>query len=81
MHMVADVDVQKILWMLIKISWKNKKSWRKGIFCVDFVGAIGSGKTSLIEDIIDNTDDKIGVIAGDIISKFDAGRIKNMMFQ
>ena len=44
--------------------------------CVDFVGAIGSGKTTLIEDIIDNTDYNIGVIAGDVISKFDAGRIE-----
>ena len=29
-----------------------------------------------IENIIENTDDKIGVIAGDVISKFDAGRIE-----
>ena len=48
----------------------------KDIFCVDFVGAIGSGKTTLVEEIIDNTDYKIGVLAGDVISKFDAGRIE-----
>ena len=32
--------------------------------------------SSLIEKYIDATHDKIGVIAGDIISKFDAGRIE-----
>ena len=48
----------------------------KDIFCVDFVGAIGSGKTTLIEEIIDNTDYNIGVLAGDVISEFDAGRIE-----
>ena len=47
------------------------------IFCIDFVGAIGSGKTALIEDLIDNLDAKIGVLAGDIISDFDADRIKS----
>jgi len=30
----------------------------------------------LVEEIIDNTDYKIGVLAGDVISKFDAGRIE-----
>jgi hydrogenase nickel incorporation protein HypB len=43
---------------------------------VDVVGAIGSGKTSLIEAIIDAVDYKIGVIAGDVISKYDAGRFE-----
>ena len=56
---------------------KNRENFEDhGIFCVDFVGAIGSGKTTLIEDIIDNTDYNIGVIAGDVISEFDAGRIE-----
>ena len=41
------------------------------------IGSSGSGKTTLIEEIIDNTDYKIGVIAGDVISKFDAERIKS----
>lgn len=60
-----------------KLAEKNKKNLEeKGIFCVDFVGAIGSGKTTLVEEIIDNTDYKIGVLAGDVISKFDAGRIE-----
>lgn len=40
------------------------------------MGAIGSGKTSLIEALIDAMNYKIGVIAGDVISKYDAGRFE-----
>ena len=78
MHQVADVEVAKnIMDANKKLADKNKKNLEEnGIFCVDFVGAIGSGKTTLIEEIIDNTDYKIGVLAGDVISKFDAGRIE-----
>lgn len=76
--MIADVEVEKnIMDANKKLAHKNMhKLEDNGIFCVDFVGAIGSGKTSLIEEIIDNTDYKIGVLAGDVISKFDAGRIE-----
>ena len=78
MHQVADVEVAKnIMDANKKLADRNKKNLDdKGIFCVDFVGAIGSGKTTLVEEIIDNTDYKIGVLAGDVISKFDAGRIE-----
>ena len=78
MHQVADIEVAKnIMDANKRLADKNLKHVEeKGIFCVDFVGAIGSGKTTLIEEIIDNTDYKIGVIAGDVISKFDAERIE-----
>ena len=78
MHQVADIEVAKnIMDANKKLAHKNlHKLEDNGIFCVDFVGAIGSGKTTLIEEIIDNTDYKIGVLAGDVISKFDAGRIE-----
>ena len=78
MHQVADVEVAKnIMDANKKLAHKNLHKLKdNGIFCVDFVGAIGSGKTTLIEEIIDNTDYKIGVLAGDVISKFDAGRIE-----
>lgn len=78
MHKVADIEVQKnIMDANRKLADRNKKNLEdKDIFCIDFVGAIGSGKTSLIEDIIENTDYNIGVIAGDVISEFDAGRIE-----
>ncbi|MCC7552896.1 MAG: hydrogenase nickel incorporation protein HypB [Methanobacteriaceae archaeon] len=79
MHKVADIEVQhNIMEANKKLANKNKEIFEKNdIFTIDIVGAIGSGKTSLIEKIIDETDYKIGVIAGDIISKFDAGRIEN----
>ena len=78
MHKVADIEVAKnIMDANAKLAHKNLHTLEDhDIFCVDFVGAIGSGKTSLIEDIIDNVDEKVGVIAGDVISKFDAGRIE-----
>lgn len=78
MHKVADIEVQKnIMEANNKLAERNRKNFEDhDVFCVDFVGAIGSGKTSLIEDIIENTDYKIGVIAGDVISEFDAGRIE-----
>ena len=78
MHQVADVEVAKnIMDANKKLADRNLKNLEeKGIFCVDFVGAIGSGKTTLVEEIIDNTDYKIGVLAGDVISKFDTGRIE-----
>lgn len=79
MHQVADVEVAKnIMDANKRLADKNLKNLEeKDIFCVDFVGAIGSGKTTLIEEIIDNTDYRIGVIAGDVISKFDAERIES----
>ena len=78
MHMIADVEIEKnIMDANKKLADKNLKTLEeKEICCVDFVGAIGSGKTTLVEEIIDNTDYKIGVLAGDVISKFDAGRIE-----
>ncbi|MDR2624210.1 MAG: hydrogenase nickel incorporation protein HypB [Methanobrevibacter sp.] len=78
MHKVADIDVQhNITKANKKIADRiTKKLNDSNIFGVDFVGAIGSGKTSLIEELIQRMDGNIGVIAGDVISKFDAGRFK-----
>jgi hydrogenase nickel incorporation protein HypB len=79
MHKVADVEIAKnIMAANDKLAHKNLHLLEDhDIFCVDFVGAIGSGKTALIEDLIDNLDERIGVLAGDIISDFDAERIKS----
>ncbi|MCQ2972158.1 MAG: hydrogenase nickel incorporation protein HypB [archaeon] len=78
MHKVADIVIGKnIMKANKKLADKNQKNFENhGIFCVDFLGAIGSGKTAFIEDIIENTDYNIGVLAGDVISEFDAGRIE-----
>ena len=78
MHKVAEIEVQhNIMKANKKLADKNQKKLENdGVFGIDFVGAIGSGKTSLIEELIQNMDGAIGVIAGDLISKFDAGRFE-----
>ncbi|MDR0912702.1 MAG: hydrogenase nickel incorporation protein HypB [Methanobrevibacter sp.] len=78
MHKVADIDVaHNIMKANKKIADRIQKNLdENNVFGVDFVGAIGSGKTYLIEKLIENMDGKIAVVAGDVISKFDAGRIE-----
>jgi hydrogenase nickel incorporation protein HypB len=78
MHKIAEIEVQhNIMKANKKLADKNQKILEENnVFGIDFVGAIGSGKTSLIEELVQNMDGSIGVIAGDVISKFDAGRIK-----
>lgn len=78
MHKIAEIEVQhNIMKANKKLADKNQKLLDdNNVFGVDFVGAIGSGKTSLIEKLIENMDDSIAVIAGDVISKFDAGRFE-----
>jgi hydrogenase nickel incorporation protein HypB len=78
MHKIADIEIQHdIMVANKKLAQRNQMMLDKtNVFSVDVLGAIGSGKTSLIELLIDRMDEKIGVIAGDVISKFDAGRFK-----
>lgn len=49
-----------------------------GITAIDVVGSVGSGKTTLIKDIVARLRDrrKIAVIAGDITTRIDAERIE-----
>ncbi len=48
-----------------------------GVRALDIMGAIGSGKTSLIEAAIDGLGDmSFGVIAGDIVAEVDARRFR-----
>ncbi|MGZ7116850.1 MAG: hydrogenase nickel incorporation protein HypB [Methanobacterium sp.] len=79
MHKIAEVEVQHdIMVANKKLAQRNQRIFDKaGVFAIDVLGAIGSGKTSLIENLIDKMDYKIGVIAGDVISRFDAGRFEN----
>ncbi|MBC7100041.1 hydrogenase nickel incorporation protein HypB [Methanothermobacter tenebrarum] len=78
MHKIAEVEIQNdILIANKKLAKRNQRLLDKaGVFAIDFLGAVGSGKTTLIEKLIENMDYSIGVIAGDIISKFDAERVK-----
>lgn len=79
MHKIADVEIQHdIMVANRKLARQNQRIMdQKKVFSVDVLGAIGSGKTSLIESLIDHMDQKIGVIAGDVISKYDAGRFES----
>ena len=67
MHKIADVTVaENIMKANNKIAEFNHKLFDGyNVFCIDFVGAIGSGKTALIEKYVDSVDDKVGVMAGD----------------
>lgn len=78
MHKIAEVEIQNdILIANKKLAKRNQRLLDKaGVFAIDFLGAVGSGKTTLIEKLIERMDYSIGVIAGDIISKFDAERFK-----
>ncbi|MDZ4171819.1 MAG: hydrogenase nickel incorporation protein HypB [Methanobacteriaceae archaeon] len=78
MHKIADVEIQHdIMAANRKLAQKNQKILNdSNVFAVDVLGAIGSGKTSLIENLIQEIKYPVAVIAGDVISKFDAGRFE-----
>ncbi len=61
-----------------KIAEENKRILdEKGIKAIDFMGSIGSGKTLIIERLIEILKDKkIGVIVGDVTGNDDYKRIK-----
>lgn len=56
----------------------NKILNEKNIKCIDFVGAIGAGKTAIIESIVREIpkDYRILVINGDVATRIDADRIE-----
>jgi hydrogenase nickel incorporation protein HypB len=64
-----------------KIAEKNRKKLDKyQVFSVNVMGAIGSGKTTLIEEAIKQLKDKyeITVVAGDVIAEMDASRFRKL---
>ncbi|WP_423793356.1 hydrogenase nickel incorporation protein HypB [Methanocaldococcus indicus] len=79
MHLVGVLDIAKdILKANKRLAEKNRKLLDKyNVKAFDFSGAIGSGKTLLIEKLIDSLKDKyrIACIAGDVIAKYDAERL------
>jgi len=62
-----------------ELAQENRKILEeKNILAIDILGAIGSGKTSLIENILIRLKKKrAGVIAGDLTTTIDAERIKS----
>lgn len=80
MHKTVEVAVEEnILEANREIAEKNSILLREhGIYSVDFLGAIGSGKTLLIEKIVDKLKEKgisSGAIAGDVAGDDDYRRL------
>jgi len=77
-----DITLDKdILEINKKIAANNRKILDShGILAVNIMGAIGSGKTLLIEKVAKKmqVDYRIGIIAGDVISELDAERLKRV---
>jgi hydrogenase nickel incorporation protein HypB len=63
-----------------KIAEANRSLFRKeGVFALNIMGAVGSGKTSLIEVLYEKFKGfRVGVIAGDVISDIDAKRLEKL---
>jgi hydrogenase nickel incorporation protein HypB len=62
-----------------RLAEENKQIFKnKNIRAFDFVGAIGAGKTAIIENIVENIsqDYRILVINGDVATRVDADRIE-----
>jgi hydrogenase nickel incorporation protein HypB len=64
-----------------KLAEHNKKHLDEhGVFALNIMGAIGSGKTTLIEEAIKKLKDRyrIAVIAGDVVADLDASRFEKL---
>ncbi len=63
-----------------RLAEENRKFFReKGILAVNIMGAIGSGKTLLIEKTIERLNDlKVGAILGDVVCKADYERVSKL---
>ena len=75
-----DIELEKdLLEANKKIAFENRKLFdRFKIQTIDVMGSIGSGKTSLIENLVDalKTKFKIAVINGDLTTTIDSNRIE-----
>ncbi len=81
MHKTVDITLEKdILGANRKIADQNRSLLKKyDVKAYDFMGSIGSGKTTLIEGLIDmlrSKGIKTGVIAGDVAGDDDCKRFK-----
>lgn len=75
-----DIELEKdLLEANRKIAFENKNTFDKfNVEVIDIMGSIGSGKTSLIENLADKLKNtfKIAVINGDLKSSIDSNRIE-----
>ena len=78
MHVIGiEKDIMEINRGIAK---RNRELFEEnGVFAFNIMGAIGSGKTSLIEALYERLKDfRVGVIAGDVISDVDAKRLDKL---
>ncbi|KYC45808.1 MAG: putative hydrogenase nickel incorporation protein HypB [Candidatus Methanofastidiosum methylothiophilum] len=81
MHKTTDITIEKDILKENSIIAKENKDLLKKyqIKSYNVMGAIGSGKTSLIEIAIDalvKKGKKVGVIAGDVVAEYDSNRFR-----
>jgi len=81
MHKTSDISIEKdIIRENINVAEENKVLLKKyNIKSYNIMGAIGSGKTSLIEIAIDHLvkkGKKVAVIAGDVVAEYDSNRFR-----
>lgn len=78
MHQVVEVEAD-ILRANRAIAERNREILNKNrVLAIDVSGAIGSGKTSLIEQFVLRSSRRAGVVAGDVLARFDASRFKKL---
>jgi len=85
MHSTEEVAIgYDVLKMNSRIASRNRYTLeRHGVTAFNIMGAIGSGKTLLIEKTIQEFGErfKIGAIAGDVIARIDAARFENTVYR
>lgn len=78
---ILDIELEESLLAKNRdLAQKNRKLLDKHeIVCIDVMGSIGSGKTSLIGNMTKRLKEKykVGVIAGDLTTEIDAQRIED----
>ncbi|MCD6411269.1 MAG: hydrogenase nickel incorporation protein HypB [Thermoplasmata archaeon] len=63
----------------IKLARENSRILKEfGVKSFDFMGAIGSGKTTIIERFIESSNKRVGVITGDVAGNEDFKRIRRL---
>jgi len=80
MHITEEVSIgYDVLAANAKLARNNRITLEKfGITAFNIMGAIGSGKTLLIEKTIEQLDYRIGAIAGDVVARLDASRFEKL---
>ncbi len=83
MHLTVDIEMEeKILQANTKLAEMNRRLLRQhGVRAYDFMGAIGSGKTALIErisSILMERGLRVGAVTGDVAGDDDARRLKSL---